>query len=398
MHPRIAQTIAVASALGAAGLTHAQQTRGIIPVPHPELELTVDFSSVSPGMRFTVEASVENTGPGAATSPMVRIQAPPGFTLVGSDEIDLGSIGAGTTEVATFVLEAPCPVGPAFVPLQAFNGAVMHDDGAWAFLPNITTLAPEVPYGSDDPERLFRFNVTQDRWALVASEPSAFDRNLEYAISECGVPLTTSDLPGDARDFVVANGHQFHGERFVRLTDGRPGDPYTIRHADAKAMPVVCAEHLLTAFQVGEIFEVDLFAGERYEFSVAPESPFADLAIFHFGSNRVFGARDNATAGSNSAGPGGEESIIFYAQHTGTHAFIVTNENHVTTDVNVCFFPLCICQFDGEGGITILDLLDFLSAWFTSDPAADANADGSTDIIDLLEFLDCWFNASPTSC
>ncbi len=65
---------------------------------------------------------------------------------------------------------------------------------------------------------------------------------------------------------------------------------------------------------------------------------------------------------------------------------------------DVCVETACICEWNGEGPVDILDLLGFLSVWFPSDPAGDLNCDGTTDILDLLTFLSCWFPTNGSVC
>ncbi len=64
----------------------------------------------------------------------------------------------------------------------------------------------------------------------------------------------------------------------------------------------------------------------------------------------------------------------------------------------------CPCERTGNMTVDVLDLLDFLSVWFTDSGApppggagtgADFNADNTVDVLDLLEFLSCWFPACP---
>ncbi len=58
----------------------------------------------------------------------------------------------------------------------------------------------------------------------------------------------------------------------------------------------------------------------------------------------------------------------------------------------------CPCEFDGEAGVTVTDLLEFLSNWFVGNQIADLQGDGTVDVIDLLEFLACWFAPGAGGC
>jgi hypothetical protein len=55
--------------------------------------------------------------------------------------------------------------------------------------------------------------------------------------------------------------------------------------------------------------------------------------------------------------------------------------------------PICPGDFDGSGAVDIVDLLDLLAAWGSSDPTYDiapAGGDGTVDIQDLLGLLATW--------
>ncbi len=49
----------------------------------------------------------------------------------------------------------------------------------------------------------------------------------------------------------------------------------------------------------------------------------------------------------------------------------------------------CVAERDGVAGVSIGDLLAFLTAWFADD--ADLNADGATDVLDLLQYVAAFF-------
>ena len=62
-----------------------------------------------------------------------------------------------------------------------------------------------------------------------------------------------------------------------------------------------------------------------------------------------------------------------------------------TFSLTTCLTPSCIADFNGVGGVTVQDLFDFLSAWFSHLPSADVNGDGSVTVQDLFDFLSHWF-------
>ncbi|MFN7020469.1 MAG: GC-type dockerin domain-anchored protein [Phycisphaerales bacterium] len=51
----------------------------------------------------------------------------------------------------------------------------------------------------------------------------------------------------------------------------------------------------------------------------------------------------------------------------------------------------CPADFNGVGGVTLQDLFDYLSAWFTQGKGADFNGSGSVTVQDIFDFLTAWF-------
>jgi len=50
----------------------------------------------------------------------------------------------------------------------------------------------------------------------------------------------------------------------------------------------------------------------------------------------------------------------------------------------------CIGDFNGDGTINTLDVLEYLNAWSAGDASADVNGDGAVNTLDVLEFLNAW--------
>ena len=53
--------------------------------------------------------------------------------------------------------------------------------------------------------------------------------------------------------------------------------------------------------------------------------------------------------------------------------------------------PVCTADFNGQGGVTVQDIFDFLAAWFVGNAAADINGSGSVTVQDIFDFLAAWF-------
>lgn len=50
----------------------------------------------------------------------------------------------------------------------------------------------------------------------------------------------------------------------------------------------------------------------------------------------------------------------------------------------------CLADFNKDGVVNVLDLFDYLNAWFNDEPAADVNGSGNT-AQDIFDFLNAWF-------
>ncbi|MBK7406164.1 MAG: hypothetical protein IPJ41_16550 [Phycisphaerales bacterium] len=53
-------------------------------------------------------------------------------------------------------------------------------------------------------------------------------------------------------------------------------------------------------------------------------------------------------------------------------------------------FVHCPSDFNGDGDVNTIDVLDFLNAWTIHDPSADFNHDGVVNTLDVLAFLNAW--------
>lgn len=59
------------------------------------------------------------------------------------------------------------------------------------------------------------------------------------------------------------------------------------------------------------------------------------------------------------------------------------------------FINLCPADLTGDGAIDIFDVLEFVSAYNSNDPAADFTNDGTWDIFDVLEFITAYNDGCP---
>ena len=57
--------------------------------------------------------------------------------------------------------------------------------------------------------------------------------------------------------------------------------------------------------------------------------------------------------------------------------------------------PGCRADFNGDGVVNILDVVDFISNWNTAGPASDFNGDGNVNVLDVVAFITVWNNGCP---
>lgn len=72
---------------------------------------------------------------------------------------------------------------------------------------------------------------------------------------------------------------------------------------------------------------------------------------------------------------------------------IVGNTQLVGTQLSLVYARLhcCPADFNGMGGVTVQDIFDFLTAWFTGSPSADFNGAAGVTVQDVFDFLTAWF-------
>ena len=64
-------------------------------------------------------------------------------------------------------------------------------------------------------------------------------------------------------------------------------------------------------------------------------------------------------------------------------------DDTVCGDIN-CFAPPCPGDINGDGSVTVNDVLALVSAWGSNNSAADVNADGIVNVADLLVLIEAW--------
>ncbi|MFN7021583.1 MAG: FG-GAP-like repeat-containing protein [Phycisphaerales bacterium] len=73
----------------------------------------------------------------------------------------------------------------------------------------------------------------------------------------------------------------------------------------------------------------------------------------------------------------------------GDMDLVLTDE---IADVLIVMENVCPGDFNGEGGLSVQDIFDFLTAYFAADPATDFNGSGSVTVQDVFDFLTGYFD------
>jgi hypothetical protein len=57
--------------------------------------------------------------------------------------------------------------------------------------------------------------------------------------------------------------------------------------------------------------------------------------------------------------------------------------------------PCCYANYNKLGGITVQDIFDFLTDWFSNSPNANVEGNGVAipTVQDIFDFLTAWFSA-----
>ena len=88
----------------------------------------------------------------------------------------------------------------------------------------------------------------------------------------------------------------------------------------------------------------------------------------------------------------GEETVyVRWTQGTTDGSWLYSGWNIDDVEIwGVVADSGCAGDFNGDGTVNTLDVLDFLNAWNAGDASGDFNGDGSINTLDVLDFLNAW--------
>ena len=381
---------------------------GFVEVDPPVIGVSGFSHIASPGRRFTMHASIGNSGGAPAFNAEVELTAlPPGFFHVGGDSnpfehsfpIQPGT-GAGMSQ--GWVIQAPCMLGgfTATVEARSFSYGELFTDSTTFPVEIVTpdTLTGDVWVDDDTVERTWAFPVLSNEWSAVGIHPdtSGFneDRDIWADDQICVLtPYAQSQEPDQARDFIAVNGHAVGSDTHYATVTGDIGGGYRVEldHAHDLLVDAAPVSDSFNAFEVIQTYEVFLTAGNHYRFRIDVTAGAIDLALFGFAPNRSSGERGSADYVADENGAGGGESIHLTAPVTGYYYFVATNENHnganytVQVETTACG-PGCDADLNNDCVVDLGDLSQLL-AEFGGPGSADYDNSGVVDLADLALLL-----------
>ncbi len=93
---------------------------------------------------------------------------------------------------------------------------------------------------------------------------------------------------------------------------------------------------------------------------------------------------------------GAIDTVTWTAEANTTYLVSVSEDGSFArgglTDISIR--STCPCEYNGQAGVDVFDLLSYLDLWFANAAGAELDGNGAVDVFDLLAYLDCWFPAS----
>jgi len=323
----------------------------------------------SPGKNFVLRVSVTNTGDVDAHNVMVNLTLPAGFALAaGADPQNIGTVADGATVDAVWTVTAACAAGLHNISWSISSlsyNETFTANGNYNVSTNVTALALNTPLETDEIPRTFSFNIVANEWAAVGIRPDTADHDVSADTDLCLTsPYQVSAGIGLVRDFIVASGHSYAaGTHYAMAHFGTPSG-YAMEWDQGFDLTVgIASLQSNSAFEVLDIYEANLTAGNKYVFRYNQTAGAMDAELFGYQAGRSDGDRFNSNWSGNRTGAGGDEYMLVCPNVNGVAAFVIVNANH-----NASNYTVGIAQVLCDG---------------------DMNFDGFVDGRDVDGFVDC---------
>lgn len=302
--------------------------------------------------------------------------------------------GAGAFDIDAYPMDQPEPVTAADVDadgtldLLVYNGAgqdltLLRGNGDGTFAPQETF---HVPSGAN---ALVTADLDADGWLDVAATPRGFGS--AYIVQGVGDGRFNDGLGCATGDYYMEFNIPFADssdpdpvftlqEMYDAWRAALAGRPDAVRSVVSFDPARLIADGASTATMTIRFLDL-----EGDPISV----PLAGVTVEHAGTSDGI-----CSIGAVTQNPDGTYAVTLTAgTDPGTDAFLVTADDGIrpvvlmpppTIDLTVN--P----DFNGDGFVSSLDVIDFLIAWNAHDPRADLNGDGLFDSQDVLLMLDAF--------
>jgi hypothetical protein len=191
------------------------------------------------------------------------------------------------------------------------------------------------------------------------NQTGGWDGSSVFDLSAFGVTLGGGGGPGSSGNSTITN-------RFSYTFQVNQSATYTLNGLIGSQLPMVLSFHLTGP---GVAINDDTSAGDvTYTNATGSLVPGSYTLTIEAG-----GTVSYVGPGGNGAGGGATPFTIVIAPATNT----------------------CTADFNNSGSLTVQDIFDFLSAWFSGDARADFNGSGGITVQDIFDFLSAWFVGCP---
>ena len=226
-----------------------------------------------------------------------------------------------------------------------------------------------------------------DTWSYCAPTVTDLegDGDLEIIAGQAGIFFGYSDC------FWVwdAAGNTRSGFPYADPINGGGSEgPLTVADIDGDDTLEIFADHNIMASDMGFLYGVDAAGNDLPDFPLRPHG---------------FTYLNSATVADVDGNGTNELAVLSYYDggcdvnlYTLPGSYTVTGREwstyHARNTHDGLYAPDdgCYADFNGDGAVNTIDVLAFLNAWATSDPAADCDGSGTINTIDVLCFLNAW--------
>ena len=379
---------------------------GFVAATGPDFSVTRLPTAVSPGEPVLLRVLVSNTGDLPAHNVNVTITSvPAGWTLSNTGPVNIGTVDDGFGGIAEFTnLVPPCNLAGT---VGTFDYSVTSSSygETWSATGSFTITVLPIAALADNASvtftapRTFSFAVDAVDFHAVGAFafPAVNNINIRGDNDACITsPWQQSDF-SDRTDFVIVNGTTVGAStQYAHIYDASGITPICVaKQDDGQDIGIGGTGYTfaMDADEPIEVIEAAMNINKLYRIEAVVNSGTTDIAILGYNPDATFEERNSADFSRDAAAAGGTERFDRRTTQTGTHGFVVANDNKQAS--NITFRVRCAADHNGVAGVTVQDIFDFLTDWFSGNAAADFNLSGGAPTVqDIFDFLAAWFEGN----